>query len=49
MTTIHQRLKDEGKLTVSLSTFRRWVTETLPDESVRSKVTVLRDDVEPGS
>ncbi|WP_317620311.1 hypothetical protein [Streptomyces sp. CBMA156] len=25
------------------------MTENLPDESARSKVTVLRDDVEPGS
>lgn len=33
----------------SLSTFRRWVHENLPDEAARSKVTVLRDDVEPGS
>jgi transposase len=49
VTTIHQRLRDEGKLAVSLSTFRRWVTENLPDESARSKVTVLRDEVEPGS
>ncbi|MFJ2954635.1 IS21 family transposase [Streptomyces sp. NPDC087270] len=49
VTTIHQRLRDEGKLAVSLSTFRRWVTENLPDESARSKVTVLREDVEPGS
>ncbi|MEU8523625.1 IS21 family transposase [Streptomyces sp. NPDC048577] len=49
VTTIHQRLRCEGKLAVSLSTFRRWVTENLPDESARSKVTVLRDDVEPGS
>ncbi|MFE0699100.1 ATP-binding protein [Streptomyces sp. NPDC058872] len=49
VSTIHQRLREEGKLTVSLSTFRRWVTENLPDESARSRVTVLRDDVEPGS
>jgi transposase len=49
VTTIHQRLRDEGKLKVSLSTFRRWVHENLPDEVARSKVTVLRDDVEPGS
>lgn len=49
VTTIHQRLRDEGKLTVSLPTFRRWVTENLPDESARSRVTALRDDVEPGS
>ncbi|WJV51624.1 hypothetical protein [Streptomyces flavofungini] len=30
VTTIHQRLRDEGKLKVSLSTFRRWVHENLP-------------------
>ncbi|MEU2625340.1 hypothetical protein ABZ642_45910 [Streptomyces sp. NPDC007157] len=45
----HQRLRDESKLKVSLSTFRRWVHENLPDEAARSKVMVLRDDVEPGS
>lgn len=49
VTTIHQQLWDEGKLKVSLSTFRRWVHENLPDEAARSKVTVLRDAVEPGS
>ncbi|MFF7603209.1 hypothetical protein [Streptomyces mirabilis] len=49
VTAIRQRLRDEGKLKVSLSTFRRWVHENLPDEAARSKVTVLRDDVEPGS
>lgn len=49
VTAIHQRLRDESKLKVSLSTFRRWGTEDLPDEAARSKVTVLRDDVEPGS
>ncbi|MEW2121489.1 DDE-type integrase/transposase/recombinase [Streptomyces sp. NPDC005474] len=42
-------MREEGKLKVSLSTFRRWATENLPDEAARSKVTVLRDDVEPGS
>ncbi|WP_316739740.1 hypothetical protein [Streptomyces sp. MK7] len=49
VTTIHQRLRDEGKLKVSLSTFRRWVHENLPEEAARSKVTVLRENVEPGS
>jgi transposase len=49
VTTIHQRLWDEGKLKVSLSTFRRWVHENLPEDAARSKVTVLREDVEPGS
>ncbi len=34
---------------MSLSTFRRWVHENLPEEAVRPKVTVLRENVEPGS
>lgn len=49
VSTIHQRLRDEHKLDVSISSFRRWVHATLPDETTRSQVTVLRDDVEPGS
>ncbi|MGW8501557.1 IS21 family transposase [Streptomyces sp. CLCI03] len=49
VTTIHQRLRDEHKLKASLSSFRRWVHENLPDEAARSRVTVLRDEVEPGS
>ncbi|WP_328786401.1 MULTISPECIES: IS21 family transposase [unclassified Streptomyces] len=49
VTTIHQRLRDEHKLKASLSSFRRWVHENLPDEAARSRVTGLRDEVEPGS
>lgn len=49
VTTIHQRLKDERKLKASLTSLRRWVHENLPDEAARSKVTVLREEVEPGS
>ncbi|QCX82808.1 Integrase core domain protein (plasmid) [Streptomyces sp. YIM 121038] len=49
VSTIHQRLRDEHKLQASLSSFRRWVHATLPDEVNASQVTVLRDDVEPGS
>ncbi|MFI0156060.1 IS21 family transposase [Streptomyces lydicus] len=49
VTTIHQRLRDERKLKASLTAFRRWVHANLPDETNRSQVTVLRDDVEPGS
>lgn len=49
VSTIHQRLRDEHKLDVSISSFRRWVHATLPDETTRSQVTVLRDNVEPGS
>ncbi|MER5700244.1 IS21 family transposase [Streptomyces mirabilis] len=49
VTTIHQRLRDERKLKASLTSLRRWVHENLPDEAARSKVTVLREEVEPGS
>lgn len=49
VSTIHQRLRDEHKLDVSISSFRRWVHATLPDETTRSQVTVLRDDVEPNA
>ncbi|MEU2718795.1 IS21 family transposase [Streptomyces sp. NPDC007205] len=49
VTTIHQRLRDERKLKASLTPFRRWVHENLPDEAARAKVTVLRENVEPGS
>ncbi|WP_033354281.1 hypothetical protein [Kitasatospora aureofaciens] len=33
----------------SPSSFGRWVHENLPEMTARSKVTVLRDDIEPGS
>ncbi|MER6327608.1 hypothetical protein [Streptomyces coelicoflavus] len=33
---------------MSISSFRRWVHATLPDEVTRAQVTVLRDEVEPG-
>ncbi|MFK0180539.1 hypothetical protein ACIQVR_31720 [Streptomyces xanthochromogenes] len=46
--TIHQRLRDEHKLEVSISAFRRWVHATLSDRLRSSQVTVLREDVEPG-
>ncbi|MFE4518270.1 IS21 family transposase, partial [Kitasatospora sp. NPDC056783] len=49
VTTIHQRLRDEHKLKASVSSLRRWVHASLPDEAARSRVTVLRDEVEPGS
>ncbi|WSQ62969.1 DDE-type integrase/transposase/recombinase [Streptomyces sp. NBC_01217] len=49
VSTIHQRLRDEHKLDVSISSLRRWVHATLPDQTTRSQVTVLRDDVEPDS
>ncbi|WP_194893729.1 IS21 family transposase [Catenulispora pinisilvae] len=49
MSTIHQRLRDEHGLTASVATFRRWVRATMPEQSERSRVTVLLDEVEPGS
>lgn len=49
VSTIHQRLRDEHKLEVSQSSLRRWIRDTLPDEAKKSQVTVLRDEVEPGS
>ncbi len=33
---------------MSISSFRRWVHATLPDEVRRSQTTVLRDEAEPG-
>lgn len=47
-TTIHQRLRDEHKLQVPISAFRRWAHATLPDKVKRSQVTVLPEDIEPG-
>ncbi|WP_406462457.1 hypothetical protein OH768_44650 [Streptomyces sp. NBC_01622] len=49
VSTIHQRLRDEHKLEVSLSSLRRWVRATMPDTPRRSQGTVLRNEVEPGS
>jgi Integrase core domain len=49
VSTIHQRLCEENDLNVSVASLRRWIKATLPEESRRSQVTVLRDEVEPGS
>jgi len=49
VSTIHQRLRDERKLPVSLTAFRRWVHDTMPSEVTGAQVTVLRDEVPPGS
>jgi transposase len=48
VSTIHQRLRDEHGLSVSVSSLRRWISATLPEETKRSQVTVLREEVEPG-
>ena len=48
LSTIHQRLRDEHDLAVSLSSLRRYVNANLPEEALRAQVTVLRDDPPPG-
>ncbi|TIF35182.1 IS21 family transposase, partial [Legionella pneumophila] len=48
VSTIHQRLWDEHGLSVSVSSLRRSIAAMLPEETRRSQVTVLRDEVEPG-
>src|SRR5258708_32212068 len=40
--TIHQRLRDERGLAVSVASLRRYVAANLPEEARRSRVTVLR-------
>jgi transposase len=49
MATIHQRLRDEKGLAVSVASFRRYVAANLPEEARRSQVRVLRPHpAEPG-
>ena len=40
MSTIHQRLRDEHGLAVSVQSFRRYVAANLPEETRRSQVRV---------
>jgi transposase len=48
--TIHQRLRDERGLAVSVASFRRYVAANLPEETRRSQVKVLRPwPVQPGA
>src|SRR5713226_5954086 len=50
MSTIHQRLRDERGLAVSVASFRRYVAANLPEETRRSQVRVLRPyPAEPGA
>ena len=42
VSTIHQRLRDEHGLTVSLSSLRRYLAANLPEEMLAAQVTVLR-------
>jgi len=46
--TIHQRLRDEHQVAGSLTSFKRYISLVLSEDAVRSKVTVLREDPEPG-
>ena len=49
VSTVHQRLRDEHALAVSLSSLRRYVAANLPAQAAASLVTVLREDPPPGS
>ena len=40
MSTIHQRLRDEHGLAVSVQSFRRYVAANVPEETRRAQVTV---------
>jgi transposase len=46
--TIWQRLRDEQGLTASVASLKRWIAANLPEQALRSKVTVLGDDPPPG-
>jgi transposase len=46
--TVWQRLRDEHGLAASVASFRRWVAATVPEETRRAQVTVLRDEVPAG-
>ena len=48
--TVHQRLRDERGLAVSVASLRRYVAANLPEETRRSQVKVLRPwPAEPGA
>jgi transposase len=48
VTTVHQRLRDEAGLAVSLTSFRRYCWAEHPDEVTRERVRVPRPPGEPG-
>lgn len=48
VSTVHQRLRDEAGLAVSVTSFRRYVWREFPDKIDESKVTVLRPEVPAG-
>ena len=47
--TIHQRLRDEHGLRVSVASLKRYVAANLSEEVRRDQVVVLRDEVDPGA
>jgi transposase len=49
LATIHQRLRDEHGLTVSIASLRRYVRLEFAAEAAEERATVLRDDPPPGS
>jgi transposase len=50
VTTVHQRLRDEHGVAVSIASFRRYVAANVPEETRRSQVRVLRPwPAEPGA
>jgi transposase len=48
LATIHQRLRDEHGLTVSVASLRRYVRLEFAEEAAEERATVLRDDPPPG-
>lgn len=48
LATIHQRLRDEHGLAVSIASLRRYVRSELPEVDGEERTTVLRDDPPPG-
>ncbi len=48
LATIHQRLRDEHGLTVSIASLRRYVASELAEEAAEERATVLRPDPPPG-
>jgi transposase len=49
LATIHQRLRDEHGLAVSIASLRRYVRLEFAAEAAEDQATVLRDDPPPGS
>jgi hypothetical protein len=47
-TTVHQRLRDEDGLAVSLTSFRRYCWSEFPERTTAERVTVPRPPVPPG-